>query len=187
MLTEDYIMRMISQAIAALMIALGLKKAGKYREALQSLDQAIEQLLGLHATLVDQLDDSALLEMLTRDGAPDLDRVMVLADIYRERAEVYLLQGQPDSSQFAAQRSLHLYLEAALAHEGLPEFELISKVEELRSKIDPPSLPLETRLALLDYLERLLDASDAYLASAGISRTHLMADRASLEDLELHQ
>ncbi len=186
MLTEDYIMRMISQALAVLMTALGLKKAGQLSQAQQALDQALESLLGIKARLADQLDDRTLLDMLTFLGKLDLDRVMVLADIYREQAEVCALLGKPENSQFAAQHSLILYLEAALASQATPNLELIQKIEPLRLKLDAPSLPIETRLALLDYLDRLLAAGDNFLATAGLSRPDLQAACSSLESADLH-
>jgi tetratricopeptide (TPR) repeat protein len=186
MLTEDYIMRMISQALAVLMIALGLKKAGQYNEALQTFDQALESLLGLNANLVKQLDDSLLLDMLTFQGKLDVDRLLVLADIYREEAEVYILLKQPESNLFAAQRSLRLYLEATLASEVIPNLELIRKIEPLRLKLTAPALPVETRLALLDYLDRLLSSSDDFLAAAGLSRPVLLAAFSSLDSPGLH-
>ena len=185
MLTEDYIMRMINQAVAALMIALGLKRNGQYREALQSFDQALENLLGLNAHLVNQLDDHLLLDMLTFLGKLDVDRLLVLADIYREEAEVYALQGQPDSSQFAAQRSLRLYLEVVLVSDGNPNLELIQKIEPLRLKYDPSTLSVETRLALLDYLDRLLATNNDFLVSAGLSRPALLQDLTSLDKPDL--
>src|SRR4030043_328375 len=101
MLSEDYIMRMINQALAVLLIALGLKKAGQYTEALQTFDQAIENLLGLNAHLAKQLDDSQLLDRLTFLGKLDVERLLVLADIYREEAEVHALLDQPESNLFA--------------------------------------------------------------------------------------
>ncbi len=186
MLTEDYIMRMINQALAVLMIALGFKRAGQLSEALQSFDQALESLLGLNARLVKQLDDSRLLEMLTFLGKLDIDRLLVLAQIYREEAEVYTLQGQPESSQFAAQRSLRLYLEAALASEANPDLELIQKIEAQRLKLAVSALPVETRLALLDYLDRLLASGDNYLAAAGLSRQDLLEALSSLDSPDLH-
>ncbi len=181
MLTEDYIMRMINQALAVLMIALGLKKAGQYSEALQTYDQAIENLLGLNAHLAKQLDDSQLLDRLTFLGKLDVDRLMVLADIYREEAEVHALQGQPESSQFAAQRSLRLYLEAALESKDYFNIELIQKIETLRPILATPPLPLETRLALLDYLDRLLASGDDFLGAAGLSKQNLMEAYSSLQ------
>ncbi len=185
MLTEDYIMRMISQAIAVLMAALGLKKQGKYDEALQSFDQAIEVLLGLNAHLADQLDEHTVLEMLTFNGVLDTNRLLVLADIYRERAEVEETLGQNDASPLTAKRSLRLYLEAALAGEVIPEAEVCQKIEALRQKIDPASLPAESRLALLDYLERMSGANDEFLAAAGLERNKLEAAIAILNDLGL--
>ena len=186
MLTEDYIMRMINQALTVLMIALGLKRAGKFSEALQAFDQALESLLGLNARLTKQLDDSLLLDMLTFQEKLDVDRLLVLAEIYREEAEVYTLQGQPESSQLAAQRSLRLYLEAALASDAHPNPELIQKIEGLRLKLAAPALPVETRLALLDYLDRLLASGDNFLAAAGLSRPVLLAAFSSLDSPDLH-
>jgi hypothetical protein len=186
MLTEDYIMRMINQALAVLLIALGLKRAGQFSQALQTIDQAIENLLGLNARLVKQLDDRLLLDMLTFQEKLDVDRLLVLADIYREEAEVYTLQGQPESSQFALKRSLRLYLEAALVSEANPNLELIQKIEALRLKLATPTLPAETRLALLDYLDRLLASGDDFLATAGLSRPDLLKALSDLDSPDLH-
>jgi len=186
MLSEDYIMRLINQALAVLMIALGLKKAGQLTEALQTFDQAVESLIGLNARLAKQLDDSLLLDMLTFQGKLDLDRLLLLADIYREQAEVYTMQGQPENSRFAAQRSLRLFLEATLVIEANPDLEFIHKIEVLRHKLDPASLPIETRLALLDYLDRLIASDDDFLASAELSRPVLSEDFSALDSLDLH-
>jgi len=185
MLSEDYIMRMINQAVAIFMAALGFKRAGQFNDALQAFDQALEGLLGLDARLAKQLDDSALLGMLTMQEKLDVDRLVVLAEIFREEAEVYSLQGQPERSQVVAQSSLRFYLEAALASEANPNGELIQKIEALRLKLSAPALPVETRLALLDYLERLLASGDDFLTSAGLSRPDLLAAFSSLDRLGL--
>jgi hypothetical protein len=186
MLSEDYIMRMINQALAVLMVALGLKRAGQLNEALLTFDQALESLLGLNSHLAKQLNDSLLLDMLTFQGKLDVDRLLVLADIYREEAEVYTLLGQPESSQFATQRSLRLYLEANLASDPNPNLELIHKIEALRLRLDTSSLPIETRLALLDYLDRLLATGDDFLTTAGLSRQDLLTAFSALDSPDLH-
>jgi hypothetical protein len=186
MLTEDYIMRMISQVLAVFLQALGLKKAGQFSEALQVFDQAVESLLGLNARLAKQLDDSQLLDILTFQGKLDIDRLLVLADIYREEAEVYILQGLPESSQFTAQSSLRFYLEATLASGANPNLELIQKIEALRIKLTAPTLPVETRLALLDYFDHLLASGEDFLAAVGFSRPDLQATLTSLDTTDLH-
>ena len=111
--------------------------------------------------------------MLTFQGKLDVERLVVLADIYREQAELYTMQAQPENSQFAAQRSLRLFLEATLSSEASPDLELIQKVEALRLNRTTSSLPLETRLALLDYLDRLIALDGGFLATAGFSHPDL--------------
>lgn len=186
MLTEDYIMRLINQALAVLLAALGLKKAGKYKEALQTFDQSLETLLGLNARLVEQLDDGMLLDRLTFMGKLDLDRVLVLADIFREEAEVYKILGQTDQGLFAATRSLRLYLEVILVSDVTADRELIEKIEALRHKTPIIGLPIETRLALQDYLDRLLALNDDALGTAGLARADLLADLSALDNLNMH-
>jgi hypothetical protein len=168
------------------MTALGLKKAGQYDEAIQSFDQAIEILLGVNARLANQLEDSALLELLTFQGRPDIARVLVLARIYAEQAAVRAEQGQENTSRFAMLRSLRLYLEAALADNVNPDLELIQKIEALRAGVPSSELPVETRLALLDYFERLLSFDDGFLEQVGASRPRLQADFSSLEGMGLN-
>jgi tetratricopeptide (TPR) repeat protein len=186
MLTEDYIMRMINQTLAVFLQALGFKKAGQFSEALQVFDQALESLLGLRASLAKQIEDHQLLTMLTFNGKLDVDRLLVLADIYREEGEVLTLQGQPKQSQFAAQRSLRLYLEAALTSEANPPLELVQKIEAQRSMLLAPGLPVETRLALLDYLDRLIASGDDFLAEVRLSRPDLQAALDMLDTADLH-
>jgi len=185
MLTEDYFMRMINQAVAVLMTALGFKRAGQFSEALQAFDQAIEGLLGINAHLAKRLDDNALLKLLTFQDELDVDRLLVLAEIYCEEADVYSLQGQPERNQDIAKSSLRLYLEAALASDANPSLELVQRIESLRLKLAAPTLPVESRLALLDYLERLLATGDDFLAAAGLARSELLADFSSLDSLDM--
>lgn len=176
MLTEDYIMRMINQALAVIMAALGLKKAGKYREALQSFGQAKEMLLGIDAHIADHMEDTAILNLLTSFGRLDIERLQLLADIYFEEIEIYGSLGQAESRVFAAQRSLRFYLEVALSGEAEMDTEVIKKISEIRRIDLGPTLPGETCLALLDYLERLLSSSDEFLAKVGMKQSDLQVD-----------
>jgi tetratricopeptide (TPR) repeat protein len=186
MLTEDYIMRMINQVLAVFLQALGLKKAGLLDEALQVFDQALEILLGIRPNLVKQLEDRQLLALLTFQNKLDVDRLLVLADIYREEGEVYALLRQPEQVLFAAQRSLRLYLEACLATETNPTPELAQKIETQRSRLSASDLAVETRLALMDYFDRLLASGEDCLTAIGLSRPYIQATLASLDNADLH-
>jgi hypothetical protein len=182
--TEDYLLRIIRQATAALMTALGLRKAGKYAEARQAIQQALEQLMALPANLVDQMDDAGILNMLTTQGQLDIGRLAILADLYQEQGEILLKQEQPAQASIAFARALRFILEVALSETAGLTSEIIGKVEAMvsRSKVD--TLPVDTQLALSDYYQRLLDQDDKSLVSAGTSREQIGRALARLQDLQ---
>jgi hypothetical protein len=168
MFTEDYLMRMINQALGALLSAIGLKKRGRYGEARQSIDQAVEWLTSMPAGLVDQMDDEGILAILTVQERLDAARLAVLADLYWEQGEIQMQLDQAAPGSSSCARALRFALEAALAGGGPLLPESIDKLETRRRTLNEADLPIETQLALLDYLQRLRD-NDAALAAAGLS------------------
>jgi hypothetical protein len=186
MFTEDYFMRIINQALAALMTAIGLRKAGKYSEARQAIDQAIEQLTTLPASLIDQMEDASILSMLATRGELDLGRLAILADLFQEEGEILFNMDQPAQGSFAFARALRFNLEVALAGESGLVPENIGKVEYLRQRIGQRSkdrdLPVETQLALSDYFLRLLQMDDKVLAAGNTSRGQVSQALARLQD-----
>jgi hypothetical protein len=169
MLTEDYIMRMINQALAALLKLIGLKRAGQYAAARQMIDQSLELLLGVRADLARQLDDPGLLALLTMGGELDLARAAVVADLFKEDGDIQAAQGQPGESRLAYLRALNFYLEVALRDFDHLEAVFINKIEALYVNLKKDPLPVETQLALLDYYEGLMEKDEALLLSGGTS------------------
>jgi len=174
-------MRIINQAIAASMIAMGLRKAGRYSEARQAIQQAIEQLTTLPANLVDQMDDVSILSMLTAQGQLDVGRLATLADLYQEQGEILIKLEQSVQGSIAFARALHFILEVAMSEASNLSTENISKVEILVQRLKGTALPVETLLALSDYYQRLLDEDDQSLAAAGTSRKLLSQALADLQ------
>ena len=182
MFTEDYLMRIISQALAALMAAVGLRKRGKYSEALQAVDQALGQLTTLPASLIDQMDDAGILSMLTVQEKLDVGRLAILADLYQEKGEIFAAMDRTADSTVAFSRALRFNLEVALAEVSNLTAENILKIESLYRKLQDQVLPIETLLALSDYYQRLLDQEDRTLVAANISRQQVQKELARLQD-----
>jgi tetratricopeptide (TPR) repeat protein len=182
MFTEDYLMRIINLAIATLMISIGLKKAGKYSEARQVIQQAIEQLTTLPANIVDQMDDGSLLSMLTVQGQLDIGRLAILADLYQEQGEILFKLDQADQGPIAFARALRFNLEVALSESATLSTENFGKVEVLIQLLNGRTLPVETQLALSDYYQRLLEMEDESLVAAGTSRKQVSQALARLQD-----
>jgi hypothetical protein len=181
MFTEDYLMRIINQAIAALMTAIGLRKAGKFAEAQQAVQQAIEQLTTLPANLVDQMDDSSILALLAAQGQLDVGRLAILADIYLEQGEILIKQDQPRQGGAAFARALRFILEVTLSEDDKFSINNIGKIAVLAQRLEGVPLPGDTQLALSDYYLRLLEKDDQSLVAAGISRIQVSQALAKLQ------
>jgi hypothetical protein len=182
MLTEDYLMRIINQTLAVLMTAIGLRKAGKYADARQAIQQAMEQLTTLPANLIDQMDDAGVLNLLTVQGRLDVGRLAILADLYQEQGEILLKQDQPAQASSAFARALRFMLEVSLSDAAELSPDAIGKVEALTPRLKTGDLPVDTQLALSDYYLRLLEKDDRSLAAAGVSRQQVSQALARLQD-----
>jgi len=181
MFTEDYLLRIINQVIAALMTAIGLRKAGKYSEARQMIEQAIQQLTGLSADLIDQLDDTSILSMLTTGGGLDIERLAILGDLYQEKGAILVNLDQPVQGIFANTRALRFILEVVLVDDSNLSPENMVKIGNLVQELKQNPLPIDTQLALSDYYRRLLGKDDQTLAAGGTSRKQIDQALAKLQ------
>ncbi len=154
MLTEDYIMRMINQAVAFLVTIAGFKKAGQYEQARQAVDQALEILLGLRADLVRRLDDQAILQTLTRQDTLDVERLALVAELLKEEGDILAAQGDGVAAQASWLRALAFYLEAGLAEDILPTPALSQKIGALAGQLGLAKLSEDTVWALFCYTEQ---------------------------------
>jgi hypothetical protein len=113
-LTEDYLVRQINIYLAAIGRILGFKTAYMYLEAKQAIDEALEEIFGLPANLVREMDDPALLNAVTYAGVMNLDKIQAAAEVFRLEGELAEMRGQPGQAIFSFQRALNFFLDAAL-------------------------------------------------------------------------
>ena len=150
MLAEDYIARIIQQAVAALAQAIGLRKSGQNLEALEVIQTALHGLFGIPTSLVYQLDFGSILDTMTREGTIDLDMVSVAADLFREAGLIYDSLGQPAKAETSNSRALDLFLELAFMDIDSVSDELNQKIIDTQQSIGK-RMGLETSSGLFYY------------------------------------
>lgn len=165
-LSEDYLFRIISQALRALAAIAGLKVAKQYQEAEQLINDALEGLFGLRADLLKQLDDARLLEMLTVQDNLDLQRLALAADLFKEEGEILTAQGDQAGGARSTLRALNFYLESALDGPAQIEAELASKISALTTSLQSTALPQETLFNLFNFYEKIGQFRPAEMALA---------------------
>lgn len=199
MFTEDYILRMINQALAVLLKALGLRKKGQYAEAHQEVDLALELVTGLRALLLYQMDDEGLVELLVPkvDDIQSLsgafyERLWVTADLLREKGEIFAAQGLADESTAFSLRAFYLFLEASFVAQDLHLLDKqprppANEIHQLRNRLQVVPLPQHIALALFAYdeatgqyasamrdLQQLLDRQPDPLDNRSLPRRELL-------------
>ena len=154
MLTEDYFMRMINQMLAVLTQILYHKEAGQYQEAQILIDQSLEQLLGVRAVLLKQMDDPSVLHLLTTQGELVPDRLAMVADLYKLEGDLLADQNQNHEALLDYQRALAFYLKISLVERDQGSRELDNKIDDLYQKLSGHELPTYVLYQLFDYYER---------------------------------
>ncbi len=182
MYTEDYIMRLISQAVAVLTHVLRLTKAGQHDEAITAIDEGLAELLGLRADLVRQLDHREILQMLMVGGIMDYGRAMILAELFSISAETFIASGLPEKSPPEYQRALVLYLEVALNDPSYMRAELIRKIVILHQNLHGIELSVEVNMGLLDFYEMLLTMDANVFSTSGCTRMDAQSQVELLEE-----
>jgi len=153
-LSEDTLLRMLVAAIAETIARLALlRTAGNYQQALQIIDQNLEELLGLKADLVRQLDDKHIVDMLTTNGILDFGRLYYVAELFRQEAEIRAARGDAERERFSQIRALNLFLEVGFAVENeFPEAD--ERIDEFFDSLGA-NIPEDTLFTLFDYYEQV--------------------------------
>ncbi len=112
MVERDYIMRLVQQLAAALMRIFKLKELKKYDQALDEIDSAYSELLGMSPELMAAFDSATLAQLLGHH-----EKVKTAAALFCAEAELHRCQQEEAQAQSRYQRALELYLEAAQMQE----------------------------------------------------------------------
>ena len=187
-LSEDTLLRMLVAAIAETIARLALlRSAGNFEQALEVIDQNLEELLGLKADLVRQLDDSQIVEMLTNNDFLDVARLYHVAEIFRQEGEIRGELRQTSRAQICQIRALNLYLEVCFAVDN-DFLEADDRIDELFDALGA-NTPEDTLFTTFDHYEQVgaFDRAETsinrMLQSTGNNPEILVEKRAFLERL----
>ena len=153
---EDYLLRHIRQFIQALTSIRGLAAIRQEHAALDAINEAAGQLLGLRSSRGPLLSVRERVSQLTVGELADLgrDTRAALATLLKEAGEIHIRQDRETEGYRCYVQALHLMLDMA-AHDGtaaLPDW--APRIEDLVAALAPFSLPSSLNAMLLEYYER---------------------------------
>jgi hypothetical protein len=153
MLTEDYLIRLIRLGTVAMARLMGLKAQLLYQDAMYLLNQTLEEVFGMRADLVRNLDDESLLDALTFQGNLDTDRLVLAADLLREDSDLQAAFKNPEESRYSLQRALNFYVVAALAGGPRLQADPADKITRLLGQVALDDLSESALFDLFNYHE----------------------------------
>ena len=187
MLSEDRFLWMFNLALTGLLNAVGLRTAKRYQEAMDVIQHTLEEFFGLDIDVLNQVDDTSLLESMRQEGELDLERVAMAADLFREAGILYTTQNRPLEAQTNKVRALYFYLEVVLYSEGeIPE-ELCEKIEELYAALGIKQVSMETQLSLYYYFDRQGNYREAQTALNELLLNDQLQEEMIEEGLEFYE
>ncbi len=158
---QDYVLRILTQAVAALKRILMLKQAGEYKEALSLIDQSLHEFLALSSDLVDQLAAGDLIEFLNPGGMMNIHKSMLLAALLKEQGDVYAAQNRPAESHDVYAKSLTVALGSLLKADKPLCLEHRPAVDTLVDKLGPSRTGDDLNDQLSQFYEKVGDSATA--------------------------
>lgn len=144
---------MISSLARVLAKVMLHKKAKQYDQAMEELQQAGKQLLGMNLLLLSSLSDEELIALLKLGERFDVEKCLAAAELLREQSEIQGLTGNENESARSAMKSLSLFTELVqYEKEALPQ-EYFEKIESLIQALSVFELPQSIQQKLFRYYE----------------------------------
>jgi hypothetical protein len=107
MIRDDYLIRLIRQAVQALARIVSLNRRKQYDAALAEAGDGWDRLLDVPREVVDVIDDRSLIELLR-----DPDKLRVAAQLLAEESIALRGKGDPVNGAVTARRAIVLYAAA---------------------------------------------------------------------------
>ena len=99
MLQRDYIMRMIEEFGKFLAAIVGLKREGKYEDALNKIDDVYKGMIDLEPKVLKSIDVDELLDFLQNEKQFNNQYLKMIAELLFEEGQIYHENGDPISAR----------------------------------------------------------------------------------------
>ena len=136
MIRRDYIMRMIDEFGKFLTAIVGLKREGKFEDALDKVDGLYQGMLDLDPKVLKSLDKDEVLDYLQKEKEYTNQYLKLIAELLFEEGQIYHEIGDPISAQNVLEKAKVLinYLMDSDTTFSFDWYEKIAVVDKILSR-----------------------------------------------------
>lgn len=106
---RDYLMRYFDQLGEVIARLLGFRKRKDWEHAHEYIDEVSNDFLGIDINELKDINETDLLEFLTKQQEFTLDKIKILAELLKEKGETYYQQFDMNSALVFLNHSLILF------------------------------------------------------------------------------
>jgi hypothetical protein len=144
---------MIQLLVQVLAKILFFKKGGQYPKALDEIQKASKQILGIELEIFRKLSDLHMIDFLSLDVSLGIPKCYAAGILLKEEAEILELHGKAVESIDAHVKSLSLLTEAAVQKGNPLDSDHASAVDVVAGKLNEVDLPVHIHKKLFRYYE----------------------------------
>jgi tetratricopeptide (TPR) repeat protein len=153
MIERDYIMRMIQMLVQVLARILFLKKGEQYPKALDEIQKASKQILGIELEVFRKLSDLQMIDFLSLDVSLGIPKCYAAGILLKEEAEILAIQKNESESLDTFVKSLSLLTEVAIHNKSPFDTEHARAIESVAGKLKGKEYPVYVQKKLFRYFE----------------------------------
>jgi hypothetical protein len=155
MIRRDYILRMIEEFCEALSRIRALKQDRRWQEAVGTLEEQFQRLIGTDSGTAARLTETELLARLLR-GEPTLavrEKTLLLSTLFREAGDVAASLDRSEESRACYSKGLHLLLETLGRNEVFECPDFVPRIDVFIAALSDAPLPSPTQALLMQHYE----------------------------------
>jgi len=153
MIERDYIMRMIRTLVQVLARILFFKKGEQYPEALNEIQKASKQILGIELEVFRKLSDLQMIDFLSLDVSLGIPKCYAAGILLKEEAEILAIQQKEAERRHTFVKSLSLLTEVAIHNESPFDTGHAGAIESVAGKLKGKEYPVYVQKKLFRYFE----------------------------------
>ena len=153
MIERDYILRMIQMLVHVLAKILFLKKGEQYPEALDEIQKASKQILGIELEVFRKLSDVQMIDFLSLDVSLGMPKCYAAGILLKEEAEILSILKKESESHQTFVKSLSLLTEVAIHNKSPYDSDHASAIDAVAAALKGKAIPVYVRKKLFRYFE----------------------------------
>ncbi len=106
---KDKVLKLIDEVSDVLSILIELKKKGRFREALERIDETLLKYFDFDVNYMYSLSEDFLVDALKQEKGLDSEQLVYLAEILSEKGDILLEQNDLKKSRDVLKNSLKIY------------------------------------------------------------------------------